>query len=205
MPVLLIFARAPLAGRCKTRLIPKLGARGAAWVQKRLVEHACAAGVQALGAASVRIYAAPDAGHPHFSALQQRFEVPVQRQLRGDLGQKMRAAIHQSLACGPVLLMGSDAFGVTAVTLGRTAQALQTHDYAIVPAPDGGYGLIAARKRLPRLAGIAWSSGREYAQTVQRLTAHGSVAVITPACADFDTAADWRQARQQGRLKPLIR
>ena len=38
--VVIVFARAPLAGRVKTRLVPRLGAAGAARLQERLIRAA---------------------------------------------------------------------------------------------------------------------------------------------------------------------
>ncbi|MGB8145259.1 MAG: hypothetical protein WCF05_08830, partial [Chromatiaceae bacterium] len=44
---ILVFAKAPVSGRVKTRLIPALGARGAARLARRLLDHTLA---QALAA-----------------------------------------------------------------------------------------------------------------------------------------------------------
>ncbi|MES2884342.1 MAG: TIGR04282 family arsenosugar biosynthesis glycosyltransferase [Pseudomonadota bacterium] len=196
-----IFARAPVAGACKTRLIPRLGARGAAWVQRRLVERALNTACTAVGAENVTLWGAPDATHGFFMHCRQRFGVRLARQARGDLGAKMRS----SLSRAPGLLIGSDAFGLQADDLRRAAAALRSADHVLLPARDGGYVLIGSRKRLPSLAGVAWSSGRECAQTARRLARSGKLTWVGPARDDFDSAADWRRARRLGQLKPLVR
>ena len=45
-PRVVVFAKAPLPGRAKTRLIPALGAEGAARLARRMLDHALA---QAMG------------------------------------------------------------------------------------------------------------------------------------------------------------
>ena len=196
-----IFARAPVAGQCKTRLIPRLGARGAAWVQRRLVERALITACAAIGAENVTLWGAPDAAHGFFMQCRQRFGVQLARQARGDLGRKMRSTLNHA----PGLLIGSDAFGLQVDDLHRAGAALASADHVLLPAPDGGYVLIGSRKGLPRLTGVRWSSGRECAQTARRLRRSGSLSLLWPARPDFDTAADWRRARRLGGLKPLVR
>ena len=196
-----IFSRAPEPGRCKTRLMPRLGARGAAWVQRRLTEQALHTACTAGGADQVTLWGAPDARHGFFLACRRRFGVRLARQCGGDLGARMR----RTLSRAPGLLIGSDAIGLTVDDLRAAATALHRQDYVLHPAPDGGYVLLGARRGLPPLRGVAWSSGRECAQTLRRLSRAGSVALQAPARRDLDTPADWRWARRQGRLAPLIR
>ncbi|MDO9453782.1 MAG: TIGR04282 family arsenosugar biosynthesis glycosyltransferase [Stagnimonas sp.] len=196
-----IFARAPIPGRCKTRLVPRLGARGAAWVQRRLVERALSTACAAAGAENVTLWGAPDTAHGFFMQCRQRFGVRLARQARGDLGVRMRSALRQE----PGLLIGSDAFGLQVADLQQAAAALASSDYVLLPAPDGGYVLIGCRKPLPPLAGVRWSSGAECAQTARRLRPRGTLQRLAPARDDFDNAADWRRARRLGQLPPLVR
>ena len=74
-----VLAKAPLPGFAKTRLIPALGAEGAALLQARLVEHsvatACAARI-----GPVTLWGAPDESHPLFQAIGARLGVTLARQ-----------------------------------------------------------------------------------------------------------------------------
>lgn len=196
-----IFARAPVAGHCKTRLMPRLGARGAAWVQRRLVERAIATACAAVGAGQVTLWGAPDAAHGFFLQCRQRYGLRLARQARGDLGARMRSTLRRA----PGLLIGSDAFSLQAQDLQGAAAALAQADHVLLPAPDGGYVLIGSRRGLPSLAGVRWSSGAECAQTLRRLRRDGVVTVLNPPRADFDNPADWRRARRSGLLQPLVR
>jgi len=195
-----IFARTPVPGQCKTRLIPRLGARGAAWVQRRLVEQAIRTALQVAAPGAVTLWGAPDAAHGFFMQCRQRFGVRLARQSPGDLGARMRATLRRA----PGLLIGSDAFGLQPVDLAAAAEALAHADHVLLPAPDGGYVLIGTRSALPSLAGVHWSSGRECAETIRRLRRSGTLRCLDPAREDFDSAADWRRARRAQRLKPLI-
>ena len=105
-----VFAKAPIAGFAKTRLIPVLGARGAAVLQGRLIERAvetaCAAAV-----GPVTLWTTPDESHPAFQSIATRLGIALARQAEGDLGVRMLAAI--AAANRPVLVIGSDCPALT--------------------------------------------------------------------------------------------
>lgn len=153
---LLIFAKAPVAGHAKTRLIPRLGAAGAAAMQAALVEHT----VQRLvgPAWHSELWCAPDADHHLFRSLAGTYGLVLRTQRGNDLGARMHRALAAALdEADAAVLVGCDCpqLGRTAVEAAFTA--LQTADAVLAPAEDGGYGLIALRRPEPRLfEGIAW-------------------------------------------------
>lgn len=168
---IIVFARAPVPGAAKTRLIPALGAEGAARLHARLVERtlatACAAGV-----GPVELCCAPDAAHPFFAACAARFGVALTAQGAGDLGERMHRALAVAL---PAVLIGSDCPAMTAESLRAASDALRDGcDLAFGPAEDGGYVLVAAN-RVPRetFAGIPWGSPVVMAAQRSRLRALG--------------------------------
>jgi len=86
-----VLAKAPIAGLAKTRLIPALGAAGAARLQRALTLRALrTAQDAALGA--VTLWCAPDMQHRFFRALQRGTVVALRPQPGGDLGARMHAA-----------------------------------------------------------------------------------------------------------------
>ena len=150
----IVFAKAPVPGSAKTRLIPALGAAGAARFHARLVERAlgtaCAA---SLG--PVELCCAPNRSHPFFAECAARFGVALTDQGAGDLGERM----HRALAAGlPAVLIGADCPAMTPDYLRQAADALAAgQDVALGPAEDGGYVLIAANRIRPdAFAGIGW-------------------------------------------------
>jgi len=100
-----VFAKAPVPGFAKTRLIPALGAAGAARLQEgltgRAIETALAAQI-----GPVTLWCAPDAGHPFIEQLRRRCPMALADQPEGDLGARMLAAF--AAAGRRLVLIGAD-------------------------------------------------------------------------------------------------
>lgn len=200
-PRILVFARAPVPGRCKTRLIPALGASGAARLHRRLTLRTLRAALAA--GASVELWCAPDARHGFFQACRRDFGVRLRRQPAGDLGRRMALALSTALREGvtAVALIGTDCPALAPGDLRAGLAALARHDCVLQPSSDGGYVLIGARRIERRaLAGVTWSSGRELAQTRRRVARLGLSSNELAPRADVDTPADYRKARREGWL-----
>jgi uncharacterized protein len=167
-----ILAKAPIAGFAKTRLIPRLGAEGAADLAARLIEHAVATACAA-NTGPVTLWAAPADQHALFQSLAARGGIALARQPDGDLGARMLAAL--AAAGGPTVVIGTDAPALTAAHLRVAAAALRAGSDAVVfPAEDGGYVLIGMRRAQPALFGdMHWSTGGVMAETRRRLAALG--------------------------------
>jgi uncharacterized protein len=187
----IVMAKAPLAGYAKTRLIPALGADGAARLATRLLQHAVE---QALAAAlgPVELCCAPDHHHPAFNSLCATSGLVWSDQGDGDLGARMARAFERRLAVGsPVLMIGTDAPALDAALLRHAAAALADTDAVFVPAFDGGYALIGLRRPAPALfERMTWSVSSVMAQTRERLASAGLRHTELPALADIDEAAD---------------
>lgn len=201
-PSVIVFARAPVPGRCKTRLIPALGARGAAALHRRLALHTLTAAVQS--GARVELWCVPDTRHPFFLSCRREFGLRLRRQPGGDLGRKMALALARVLSEGAstAVLVGTDCPSISAQDLKSALAALEkSSDVVLQPSTDGGYVLIGAR-RMPRraLAGVAWSSGRELEQTRRRLRRLDLRWEELPERADMDTPDDYRRTRRKGLL-----
>jgi uncharacterized protein len=165
-----VFARAPVAGEAKTRLIPHLGAEGAAALHAALVRKALTSAVEAkLG--EVTLWCAPDASHPFFASCRAEFRIGLAAQPPGDIGQRMLAAFEAWR--GPLLLIGSDCPMLAPDHLRLCAAELRSGlDAVFLPAEDGGYALIGLHRPLPRLfAGIEWGTERVMEETRARLRA----------------------------------
>lgn len=193
----IVFARAPEPGRCKTRLIPALGPEGAAALHRRLVRHTLDTALAA-GAGSVELWCAPDTRHAFFEECRAALAVPLVAQPGGDLGQRMAGAFAAVLAGRPhALLLGSDAPSLTAADLRQAGDALAGGaEVVIVPAEDGGYVLIGlARPAAAIFQGIDWGSDRVLAQTLERLRGLGRRCVQLPARWDVDRPEDLARLR----------
>lgn len=200
-----VFAKAPIPGSAKTRLIPTIGAVGAARLQRELTRRALCVARQA-GIGPVHLWCAPDIDHPWFRALRRRAGVACHRQHGADLGQRMLHAFEHHAASGPLLLIGTDCPSLTPGHLHKAAAALACgHDAVFLPAEDGGYVLVGLRRPIATLfRDIDWSTARVMTQTRERLRAVGARWQEPATLWDIDRPEDlarWRAhpAGQRGR------
>ena len=197
-----VFAKAPIAGFAKTRLIPVLGAHGAAVLQGRLIERAvetaCAAAV-----GPVTLWTTPDESHPAFQSIATRLGIALARQAKGDLGARMLAAI--AAANRPVLVIGSDCPALTCDHLRTAADVLRGRAPAVVvPAEDGGYTLIGLRAPEPVLfADMPWGTSGVMDETRRRLRTLGLAWHEPVTLWDVDLPEDLERMREIG-LHELI-
>ncbi|MBL8341133.1 MAG: TIGR04282 family arsenosugar biosynthesis glycosyltransferase [Rubrivivax sp.] len=192
-------AKAPVPGLAKTRLVPALGAEGAARLAGRFLAHALREALAA-GCGPVTLSCAPDARHPAFAPWAGDPRLRLEDQAAGDLGERMAAAFENAFARAPaVLLFGTDAPALDAALLVRAAAALkgkEAPDAVFVPTPDGGYVLAGlARRALPRawdalFRDMPWSTADVMRQTRQRLAGLGAHVLELPPLADVDEPAD---------------
>lgn len=167
-----ILARAPIPGQAKTRLIPALGAAGAAALQRWLLQRTVAMALVA-DVGPVTLWCAGDLRHPDFAHCRAFGSVAVRHQPEGDLGARMLAAQRAS-PTGATLVIGTDCPALGAAHLREAARQLAGHDAVLLPAEDGGYVLVGAAQPLPELfAGVDWGTERVMAQTRENLRAAG--------------------------------
>jgi rSAM/selenodomain-associated transferase 1 len=191
-----VFAKAPVAGDVKTRLVPLLGAEGAAKLHAALVRRALATAVEArMG--EVELWCAPDESHPFFARCAAEFGATLRRQEGEDLGARMAHAFERAFDSGrSLVLIGSDCPALQPADLRAAAAALADHDAALAPAEDGGYVLVALARAVPIFERVAWGGPRVMAQTPAHLEAAGVRWKALPTLWDVDRPEDY--ARLQG-------
>lgn len=163
-----VLAKAPIPGYAKTRLVPLLGAEGAARLQEKLVDRALATAVAA-DIGPVTLWCAPDDGHGFFREAARRHGVALFTQPSGDLGARMLAAFEAAPSREGLVLIGTDCPILDPLDLRDAAALLPDADVVMAPAEDGGYGLIAARRSLPALfERMPWGTQRVAALTRER-------------------------------------
>ena len=177
---IVLFTRWPAPGHAKTRLIPALGADGAAALHRRLTERAVAT-CRVLGlTVEVRTTGAPVAGFAAWLGDDLRYI----DQGDGDLGVRLARAA----AATPALLIGADIPDLTAAHLRRAAAVLTEAPVVIGPAEDGGYWLLGLAAPMPALfEKIAWGTATVFAETVAKLA---EPPVILETLADLDRPED---------------
>jgi rSAM/selenodomain-associated transferase 1 len=199
----LVFARAPEPGRSKTRLMPLLGADGAARVSAQLTERALKVATDA-AIGRVELWCAPDCCHDFFHHCRDRYGVSLHAQTGGDIGVRMAHAFDDALRRhAGVVLIGADAVSLQPADLCAAGVALRSHDAVFAPAQDGGYLLVGLRVRQPALfEGVAWGSAGVWPQTLARIEQLGLHTQTLVPGYDLDRPDDYRRAVAEGLLVP---
>jgi uncharacterized protein len=194
-----VFARAPVPGQTKTRLIPALGAGGAAELATHMLRHALRVAIQAqLG--PVTLWAAGDAQHPLLLNLAEQAGVPIRPQVDGDLGERMHQALlaMQSASIPYAMVIGSDVPALQPRHLQSAAQALAANDVAVLPADDGGYVLMACKKTpLAPFQDVAWGSEHVLQQTRERCRTAALCLWEGEVLWDVDRPEDWQRLTKE--------
>ena len=189
-----VLAKAPVPGLAKTRLVPALGAEGAARLQARLIERTLATACTA-GLGPVTLWTTPDERPFHDFAV--KFDVVLARQPEGDLGQRMHAAVE---AASPALVIGTDCPVLEPAHLHEAAARLRdAAEVVVIPAEDGGYVLIGLR--CPRRAlfdAMPWGTGSVMPETRRRTNALGLVLLELATLWDIDVPMDLARLQTAG-------
>lgn len=189
----IVFAKAPLPGFAKSRLVSALGEQGAARLAERMLDRAVREAAAArIG--EVELCCAPDCSHAAFARLASAHRLRLADQGDGDLGERMHRALAHALENGDhALLIGTDAPGIDAAYLRAARDALQAHDAVFGPTADGGYALVGLRRHAlvaPLFERVSWSTARVMATTRERLAAARCTHAELPLLHDIDEPAD---------------
>ena len=190
--VVALFVRAPVPGRVKTRLAVGLGEEGACHLYQAMVADI----LGTLKASGLPIHLFHDDKESGALPLAWRDAAAQVRPQRGeDIGERMAAAFADCFAqeIEQVILVGSDIPDLDARIIRAAREALATHDAALAPAVDGGYGLIALKRQQYRpelFTDIPWSTGQVLPATLQRFAACRLNVALLPVLRDIDTLAD---------------
>ncbi len=212
-PVVAVMARFPRPGEVKTRLIPALGAEGAASLHRELAAHCVERMRPLVATGEARIEVHVEGGSPGAAAAWLGDWPRFVRQGGGNLGDRLRAALAAAFASGApaAVVIGSDCPSARATHVRSALRHLATHEVVIGPAEDGGYWLLgiradAAARALPVLfEGVRWG-GREVCADTLRQAASASLSVAAAdRLADVDRPEDlwlWEEQRDLERTPP---
>ena len=206
MTRIVVFAKVPLAGFVKTRLIPALGAQGAAALASRMLSYTLAQALAA-GEQAVELCMSPAPLDAAWKSVARPQAVESSAQGEGDLGERMNRAMNRALARqqGPVLLMGTDCPALNTAHILEAARQLEQHDAVLVPAADGGYVMIGLRLPCPSLFNdMAWSTPVVAAQTLRRMASLNLRVWSGPLLHDIDEPADLQYLPASFTSPPLI-
>lgn len=144
---LIVFARTPVQGQTKTRLIPVLGPGGAAKLHAELLYHTLLEARRSFFS-SLQLWCLPSIDHPVFAAYAKKFAANLYLQTGEDLGIRMHNALEHALKHYTfAVIVGSDCPVLSTNILNQAHAALDGgYDAVLGPCEDGGYYLIGARQ-----------------------------------------------------------
>lgn len=190
---LIVFTRYPAPGETKTRLIPALGAAGAADLQQKMTEHTLKQ-VQACQrlrslTVDIRFTGATQAAMQTWLGAQWIYRP----QGGGDLGDRLlRAFAAAAIAgCRQIVAIGIDCPQLNAARLDQAFEQLSKCNIVLGPAADGGYYLIGLKQPLPELfEAIDWGTSTVLAQTVAAAEKAGLSVAYLNTLEDVDEPKD---------------
>lgn len=202
--LVILFAKAPVPGTVKTRMIPALSPATAAELHSQLVDGT----LRRLLPNDCNTYElelhSNDAQHPWIQSRAKNYSVPVILQTGDGLGERMSAAFAQAFVhYERVVICGGDSLEFSEQQAKQLFAALDQHDAALVPTHDGGYIAIAAKSSVVAdclLEGIHWGSDQVFAQTLTNASRHQLSISASLKVADIDTPEDLRGTEFESNL-----
>ncbi len=199
---LIVFTRFPVPGITKTRLIPALGAEGAAELQREMTRHTLAAARQLAAEGRVSVEVRFEGADVRQMGAYFGNDVVYRPQGPGNLGCRMQRAFAEACRAGieRIVIIGADCPGVTPELVRQAFDRLANSDVVLGPASDGGYYLIGLQRPIPGLfAQIPWGSGRVLEETLRRADELALGVFLLRTLSDVDRPEDlgvWHRARR---------
>ena len=195
---LIVFTRYPEPGTTKTRLIPCLGAMGAAELQRQMTARVLAQARALRAMRNLDLEVRYDGGNDRLMQAWLGEGGGYVAQGDGDIGQRMARALHDAMHQGAVsaVLIGSDIPGITTALLASGFEELGDGTVVLGPATDGGYYLIGMTASAMAVASKAifadmpWGTSVVLEETCRRLERVGFSYTLLDPLSDVDRPED---------------
>lgn len=202
---LLVFARLPEAGRVKTRLAAEIGPERALAVYEAMLRDLIAS----IGPSSPETeieFLWPPTPSANGAALRRAFaHHNVAMQTGETLGDRLSMALSERFyfhRTEKIVAIGVDDPLLPRTLIDHAFALLDSCEYVIGPAVDGGYYLFGCRAMSfePSVfQDISWGTSNVLSHTIGRIAATGRTMAMLPERFDIDTAEDLeRYARETG-------
>lgn len=197
---LVVFAKAPLLGRVKSRLAAGIGEPAALAFYRRTLAGVLAR-LDGGGPWRACLAVTPDEAVDDEDLWPTA--TPRVPQGPGDVGDRMGRFLATATPEHPVVIVGSDIPDIGAAHVARAFHALERHDLVLGPAADGGYWLIGARASPPAAIfdGVRWSTGHARADTLRN--AAGLAVALVDELDDVDDLDAYRRYLDRSGRVPL--
>ena len=195
---LIIFTRYPEPGTTKTRLIPCLGAEGAADLQRQMTARVLAQARALMERRTLDLEVRHEGGTGRSMQSWLGEGVDYVHQGEGDIGQRMARSLRDAMQQGAVMvvLIGSDIPGITTALLAKAFVTIEEGAVVLGPATDGGYYLIGLTAPALAAASAAifvdmpWGTSVVLEETCRRLERVGLAYSLLDPLTDIDRPED---------------
>ena len=213
---LLVFARLPEAGKVKTRLAEAIGADKALAVYEAMLRDLLRGMGESSGKLEIEIAWAPTAS-ANGDTLRRAFgSHTLVMQAGSTLGDRLAMAFSERFffhRTQKVIAIGVDDPRLSRETVDHAFGLLDSCEWVVGPAKDGGYYLIGCRAAAFNPAifyDVAWGTDSVLATTLQRIREWNHTAAFLPVRYDIDVLEDLqrfaRETRESdGELPRLLR
>jgi rSAM/selenodomain-associated transferase 2/rSAM/selenodomain-associated transferase 1 len=186
MPVIQIFAKPPVEGKVKTRLIPDIGASKAT----RIFRYCLTYTLDLLRSShcNYQIWLSEETQDRLFQQETYHLQQGI------GLGDRMLFALKRALSDksnNKVILIGSDCLDLNQQHFDQALAALDTNDIVLLPTFDGGFALIGCRVIDPLLFNhVEWSTSHVLQQTIDNAKLLNYQVHLLKIVRDIDTFSD---------------
>lgn len=188
----MVFARAPIPGKTKTRLIPALGKKDAARLHAALVDQTLSL-LQSIDDVNTTLWCTPSTEDAFFQSCAEQYGIALETQSGQDLGTRMQNAFETMLRSAPwAIILGTDCPDLEIIDVHQAIDAMRNGVDAVVgPAFDGGYYLLGLRRATASLfQEMPWGTENVWEETRTRMQQLGWNYTTTTWHHDLDRPED---------------
>jgi len=211
---LLVFARLPELGQVKTRLATEIGPERALAIYEAMLRDLIASVGPSTHETEIE-FLWPPTPHANGAALRRAFaQHAVAMQTGATLGDRLSMAFSERFffhRTEKIVAIGVDDPLLPRALIDHAFALLDSCEYVLGPAEDGGYYLLGCRALSYEPSvfhDIAWGTSSVLQTTIERIAATGRTMALLPQRFDVDTGSDLERfaaAGHDGELGRLLR
>jgi rSAM/selenodomain-associated transferase 1 len=194
---LLVFARLPERGRVKTRLAESIGDDAALAAYQTMLRDLLASIGPPSSDVEIEILWAPTEAANGESLATAFGDLPTAMQTGDTLGDRLSMAFSERFffhATQKIVAIGVDDPSLPRDLIDHALALLDSCEWVLGPAEDGGYYLIGCRAPAfdPAIfQNVAWGTDSVFSTTISKIAEWQSTVAVLPVRWDIDVAADW--------------
>lgn len=188
--LVMTFIKNPIAGKVKTRLGKDIGHQKAVEIYKKLLNHTREV-TEDTNCKRWLWYGDYINLEDDWST--EKFDKKLQQ--GESLGDRMNLAFEDAFDQGfkKVIIIGSDCPEISPTILNKTFKLLERDDVVIGPANDGGYYLLAMRKKVNLFEEKTWSEETVFEETIKDIKSQNLSYKVLEELTDLDTVEDLKK------------